>query len=174
MSNVSRVAAGLWAGAIALIVLAGCTQSAATSGGDIASVNGEKISRAQLDSKLEGSPTARQVLNSLVQTLLVDQYAKDNHVDVSDADVQKKEDDIKSKYPAGQFDMLLKQQNLTEDDVKKILRQQAGAARRPSIRTSRSPTSKSRITSTRTTRRSTNPSKSVRATSSSPTRKRPT
>jgi foldase protein PrsA len=124
MSNVSRVAAGLWAGAIALIVLAGCTQSAATSGGDIASVNGEKISKAQFDSKLEGSPTARQVLNSLVQTVLVDQYAKDNHVDVSDADVQKKEDDIKSKYPAGQFDMLLKQQNLTDDDVKKILRQQ--------------------------------------------------
>jgi len=124
MSNVSRVAAGLSVGALALAILAGCSSSGGSSGGDIASVNGEKISRSQFDSKLEGSPSARQVLNSLVQSVLVDQYAKDNHVDVADSEVQKKEDEIKSKYPAGQFDTLLKQQGLTETDVKNILRQQ--------------------------------------------------
>jgi foldase protein PrsA len=60
----------------------------------------------------------------MVQGLLIDQYAKSNNISISDADVQKKEDDIKSKYPAGQFEQILKSQNLTEDDVKRILRQQ--------------------------------------------------
>jgi foldase protein PrsA len=59
-----------------------------------------------------------------VQAALIDQYAKDNHVEIPDADVQKKEDEIKSKYPPGQFEQILKAQNLTEDDVKHILRQQ--------------------------------------------------
>jgi foldase protein PrsA len=56
--------------------------------------------------------------------MLIDQYAKDNNIQISDAAIQKKEDDIKSKYPAGQFDQILKAQNLTEKDVKDILRQQ--------------------------------------------------
>ncbi|MEO6991951.1 MAG: peptidylprolyl isomerase [Candidatus Baltobacteraceae bacterium] len=124
MSKASRFCAGLITSALALtFVLAGCSANS-SSGGDIASVNGDKISRADFDAKLEGGPQAKQILNSLVQEKLIDQYAKDNNVTVSEADVQKKEDDIKSKYPPGQFDTLLKQQNLTEDDVKKILRQQ--------------------------------------------------
>jgi foldase protein PrsA len=60
----------------------------------------------------------------MVQGMLIDQYAADSHLQISDADVQKKEDDIKSKYPPGQFEQILKTQNLTEDDVKRILRQQ--------------------------------------------------
>jgi foldase protein PrsA len=60
----------------------------------------------------------------MVQGLLIDQYAKDNNISISDADVAKKEDDIKSKYPPGQFEQILKSQNLTEADVQRILRQQ--------------------------------------------------
>jgi foldase protein PrsA len=102
--------------------LAGC--SSGSSGGDVASVNGDKISRADYDAKLEAGPQGKAILNQLVQTDLIDQYARDNHVDVSDDDVLKREDEIKSKYPPGQFENILKSQNLTEDDVKHILRQQ--------------------------------------------------
>jgi foldase protein PrsA len=121
MSN--RVLAGV-ATALLGFTIAGCAAGASGAGGDVASVNGDKISRAQFDSKLEAGPQGKAVLNQLVQGLLIDQYAKQNNINVSDADVAKKEDEIKSKYPAGQFEQILKSQNLTEDDVKRILRQQ--------------------------------------------------
>jgi foldase protein PrsA len=98
--------------------------SAAAGGGDVASVNGAAISRADYDARLESGPQGKAVLNQMIQGLLIDQYAKDNHVDISDADVQKKEDEIKSKYPPGQFEAILKAQNLSENDVRRILRQQ--------------------------------------------------
>lgn len=122
MSNASRCIAGLATAALGLSLLAGCTSNA--QGGDIASVNGQKVSRTEFDTKLEAGPQARQVLTSMVQGMLIDQYAKDKNITVPDADIQKKEDEIKAKYPPGQFEQILKQQNLTEADVKNILRQQ--------------------------------------------------
>ncbi len=115
------VSAGLAALVLGLSV-AGC--SGGSSGGDVASVNGDKISRADLDAKLEGSQQAKQIFTQMVQGILIDQYAKDNHIDISDAEVSKKEDDIKSRYQPGQFEQILKTQGLTEDDVRRILRQQ--------------------------------------------------
>lgn len=120
-----RITAGFTALLLGL-ALAGCSEgSAGGGGGDVATVNGEKISRADYDAKLEASQQGKAVFNQMVQGLLIDQYAKSNNISISDADVQKKEDDIKSKYPPGQFDSILKAQNLTDADVKKILRQQA-------------------------------------------------
>jgi foldase protein PrsA len=119
MSN--RVLA-LWAAALLGSTMAGCAGQAST--GDVATVNSEKISRADYDAKLEAGPQGKAIFNQLVQSALIDQYAKDNHVDINDADVTKKEDEIKSKYPPGQFAQILKAQNLSEDDVRRILRQQ--------------------------------------------------
>jgi foldase protein PrsA len=104
------------------LTIAGC--SGGSSGGDVATVNGDKISRADFDGKLEASQQAKGIFNQMVQGLLIDQYAKDNNISIPDSDVQKKEDDIKSKYPPGQFEQILKAQGLSEDDVKRILRQQ--------------------------------------------------
>ena len=119
-----RVTAG-FAACLLGLSLAACSEgSAGGAGGDVATVNGQKISRADFDAKIESSPQAKAVFNQMVQGILIDTYAKDNHIDISDADVQKKEDDIKSKYAPGQFEQILKTQNLTEDDVKRILRQQ--------------------------------------------------
>lgn len=106
------------------LTFAGCSGGGGTSGGDIADVNGVKISRADYDAKLEAGPQGKAIFNQLVQSALIDQYAKDNNVQISDADVTKKEDDIKAKYPPGQFAQILKAQNLTEDDVRRILKQQ--------------------------------------------------
>ncbi|BDE07697.1 hypothetical protein WPS_29730 [Vulcanimicrobium alpinum] len=121
MSRTYRAVAGL--GAIALsISLAAC--SGGSGGGDVASVNGQKISRGDFDRKLETGPQAKQVLNQMVQMALIDQYAKDKNVSATDDEITKKENEIKAKYPPGQFDQILKQQGLTEADVRQILRQQ--------------------------------------------------
>ena len=117
-----RVRAAVWAALLGL-VFAGCSGSS-PSGGNVATVNGQDITRADYDAKLEGGPQGKAVLTQLVQGALIDQYAKDNHVDVSDADVDKKIDDYRSKYPPGQFETILKSQNLTLDDVKKLVHQQ--------------------------------------------------
>ena len=123
MSHPSR-ALSLLATTLLGFAVAGCSSgSGGGGGGDVASVNDQKITRAEFDAKLEGGPQGKQVLQQLVQGALIDQYAKDNHIDVSDADVAKQEDDIKSKYPPGQFEQILKSQNLTESDVHNILRQ---------------------------------------------------
>jgi len=103
-----------------------CTFLAACAGGggNVMSVNGQNISRADLDRKLEAGPASRQTLNQMVQQALIDQYGKDAHVDVTVTDVDKKEAEVKAKYPPGQFDQILIQQGLTETDVQNILRQQ--------------------------------------------------
>jgi len=118
MSNASRALAGL-ATAVFGFMLAGC----AGSGGDVASVNGQKISRSDFDSKTEVSPASKAVLNQMVQGILIDQYARDNKITIPDADVAKQESDIKARYQPGQFEQILKSQNLTEADVQRILRQ---------------------------------------------------
>jgi len=112
---------------VALLATAGLSATLAAcsggSGGAIATVNGEPISRAAFDHKLESGPAGKQTLAQLVQSELVDQYAKKNNIVVSDAEIAKREDDIKSKYPPGQFEQILKQQGLSETDVHNILRQ---------------------------------------------------
>jgi len=110
------------ASALLGLTISGC--SGGSDGGNVATVNSQNITRADYDAKLESGPQGKAILNQLVQTALIDQYATDNHVDVSDADVQKREDEIKAKYPPGQFETILKSQNLTEADVQKILREQ--------------------------------------------------
>jgi foldase protein PrsA len=120
MSKLIRAAA-LVATAVIGVTFTGCSSS---GGGDVAAVNDQKITRADFDKKLESSPAGKQVLTQMVQQDLVDQYGRDHKIDVTQAEIDAKEADIKSKYPPGQFDMLLKQQGLTETDVQNILRQQ--------------------------------------------------
>ncbi|GAC1591723.1 MAG: posttranslocation chaperone PrsA2 [Candidatus Velthaea sp.] len=121
MSIVNRVVAGLATAALCAS-LAACSN--ASAGGDVASVNGTKITRSDFDKKLEAGPAGKQTLTQLVQQTLVDQYAADKKIEISADDIAKREADIKGKYPPGQFEQILKQQGLTEDDVKNILRQQ--------------------------------------------------
>jgi foldase protein PrsA len=122
MSIVHRTVAGLATAAL-------CVSLAACSGGSgggatIATVNGTNITKAEFDAKLEASPAGKQTLSQLIQQALVEQYAKDKGLTASDDEIKKQEDDIRAKYPPGQFDQILKSQGLTEDDVHKILREQ--------------------------------------------------
>jgi len=122
MSRTHRVVAALGTAAL-------CTSLAACSGGgsggaNVAAVNGQAITRADFDHKLESSPAAKQILNQMVQQSLIDQYARDKKIDVSQADIDKKEAETRAKFPSGQFEQILKNQGLSEADVQQILRQQ--------------------------------------------------
>jgi len=121
MSRTHRVVTLLASAALGAS-LAAC--AGGTSGGNVAAVNGQPITRADFDRKLESSPAAKQILNQLVQQSLIDQYARDKKIDVSQAEIDKKEAETRAKFPPGQFEQIVKNQGLTEQDVQQILRQQ--------------------------------------------------
>ncbi|HET9029165.1 MAG TPA: peptidylprolyl isomerase [Candidatus Aquilonibacter sp.] len=119
MPKADRILAGL-----ATVLL---TASLAACGGNdsaIATVNGQAISKAQFDSKLESSPAALGTLQQMVRNELIDQYAKNNNITVTDDEIAKKEDALKANFPNGQWDEMLKARGLTETDVHDLLRTQ--------------------------------------------------
>jgi len=122
--HASRRLAGLFALALSALLSACSATDTSGNGGEIASVNGQSISRADFDRRLDATPTAKQTLNQLIQGALIDQYAKDHSITIPDAQVDKKLDEIKAKYPPGQFDTLLASQGLAITDVRRILMQQ--------------------------------------------------
>jgi foldase protein PrsA len=118
MPKAHRVVAGL-----ATLLLA-ATLAACSSGGSIATVNGQSISRTDFDNKLESNPAAITTLQQMVREMLIDQYAQKNNVTISDADIAAKEDQIKQNFPPGSWDDMLKSRGLTEADVHQLLRDQ--------------------------------------------------
>ncbi|PZR56377.1 MAG: hypothetical protein DLM50_08915 [Candidatus Meridianibacter frigidus] len=117
--NVRRLLAGL-ATAMLALTLSAC----GGGGGTVVSVNGQNISKADFDSKLEGSPAAKQMLLPMVRSMLIEQYASKNNITVSDDEVNKKINDLKTQYGPTQFDAMVKQQGMTDDDVKRTLKDQ--------------------------------------------------
>jgi foldase protein PrsA len=111
MSKVFR----LIAGSVTLLLAASLTACAGS--GTVVTVNGQAITRAQLDAKLEASPLASSVLHQMVQEALIRQYADQNHIVVSDAEIQAREDQIKTNYPGSQWQEFLAARGLTEQDV---------------------------------------------------------
>jgi foldase protein PrsA len=118
MSKAPRALAALVALTISTMLVA------CNSGGAIATVNGQAVSRADFDAKLEANPVARQVLQQQVQEVLLDQYAAKNNIVPSDADIKAKEDAIKATFPGQPWDQVLKARGLTEADVQQALRSQ--------------------------------------------------
>ena len=119
MSKAQRIITGL-AGLLAATLFAACSGA----GGSIATVNGQPISQSDFEAKLETSPVARNILQQMVQEALIDQYAKNNNITVTDAEIAAREDQLKANFPNGSWDEMLKSRNLTEADVKNALREQ--------------------------------------------------
>lgn len=117
MPKVLRLTAGL---ATALLA---ASLTACASSGAVATVNGTPISKAAFDSKLESSPAALGTLQQMVREELLNQYAKQNNITISDADIQKAEDQLKANFPAGSWDQMLQARGLTEADVHNALRE---------------------------------------------------
>src|SRR5580658_4240501 len=118
MSNLSRAVAGL-----ATLFLAAAL-TACSSGGTLATVNGQAISQSAFDNKLESSPAAISTLQQMVREILLEQYAQKNNITVSDAEIASREDQIKANFPPGSWADMLKSRGLTEDDVHKLIRDQ--------------------------------------------------
>ena len=85
---------------------------------------GYKISKGELDTKLENMPVAHQVLQSMLQQDLVFQYAKDHNITVTEADIDAKINDIKQRLSDQQLDMALKQQGMTQQDLRDLMKEQ--------------------------------------------------
>lgn len=115
-----RVTAAVAAAGFSLL-LAACSSS---GGSTIATVNGQKITKADFDQKLETSPAGRGVLNQLIQGDLIDQYAKDNKIEPTSQQIDDEVNKVKARYPNGQFEQIVKQQGLTDADVRNIFREQ--------------------------------------------------
>lgn len=118
MSKALRIIAG------SITVLLGASLAACGNGGAVVTVNGQSISRAQLDTKLENSPVARNLLQQMVQEALITQYATENHIAVSDADIAARENQLKANYPNGAWSQMLAARGLSEQDVHDALRLQ--------------------------------------------------
>jgi foldase protein PrsA len=120
MSKAHRLVAGI-ATALLTVSLAACGGG---GGGNVVTVNGQGISHAELDSKLESSPQSRGVLQNLVMSMLIDQYGQQHHIDVTDAEIAKTESQYSSQYPGDQWAEFLKARGLTESDVHDLIRRQ--------------------------------------------------
>ncbi len=118
MSKALRITVGL-AGLLLGTLIAACS-----GGSAVATVNGQPISRSEFDQRLESSPMGRTVLQQLVQETLIDQYAKNNNITVTDAELDARENQIKANFPSGSWDEMLKARGLTESDVRNALREQ--------------------------------------------------
>ncbi|HEV3092323.1 MAG TPA: peptidylprolyl isomerase [Candidatus Cybelea sp.] len=118
MSIAQRLAVGLAA------LLFGTSLTACDNGGTVATVNGQPISQSAFDAKLEATPLARTVLQQMVQDVLIEQYAKSNNIQVTDAEITAREEQLKQNFPSGSWDEMLKSRGLTEDDVHSALREQ--------------------------------------------------
>jgi foldase protein PrsA len=109
--------ATLSAAACAVLLMTGCGDQKT-----IATVNGQKITKGQLDAKLE-QQSGKSALASMVQQDLIFQYAKEHNITASDKEVDDKLNEIKSHFPPGQFDAMLAQQGITMDDARTLVRQ---------------------------------------------------
>jgi len=106
--------------AAGMVATAGCAASK-----PVITVNGTAISKSEFDTKLESNTrNSDQVLQQMVDKVLINQYAAANNVSASDADINAALTKIEANFPAGQFDTVLKQQGLTMDDAKDIVREQ--------------------------------------------------
>jgi len=85
----------------------------------VATVNGTKITKAQLYDKLVEAG-GESTLQSMITTELVDQEAKKANVTVTDADVDAELADLKTQFGGeAAFNAALQQSNMTVEDLKK-------------------------------------------------------
>lgn len=106
------------AGLVVAMLLAAC------SGGSIATVNGDPISRSEFNARLESSPAARPVMQQLVQETLLEQYAKNNGITVTTAEIDARENQLKANFSGDTWSQMLASRGLTESDVRGIIQEQ--------------------------------------------------
>jgi len=109
------------AGLSASLILSACSAEDKTI---VSTDGGYKITKGELDAKLEAMPVAHQVLHSMLQQDLIFQWAKDHNITVTDADIDSKINDIKQRLSDQQLSDALKQQGMTQQDLRDLMREQ--------------------------------------------------
>jgi foldase protein PrsA len=107
-------------GVAASLLMTACSADDKT----IVSANGYKITKGQLDAKLESMPISKEVLHNMAQQALVFQYAKDNKIDVTEAQIDAKIAEIKQRLSDQQLADALKQQGMTQQDLRDLMKEQ--------------------------------------------------
>ncbi len=119
-----------------LTAVAGCHSSPAPD--VVATVNGKDILRADLEKYYKArlgdtpqQPTPEQAnidrlttLHDMIQDEILQQYAAKFNLTASDEDVNAKVTDMKALHTQEEFDKLLKQRNVTLDDLKRDIRRE--------------------------------------------------
>jgi foldase protein PrsA len=90
----------------------------------LVSTAGYKVTKGDLDTKLEAMPAAKQVLRSMVQQDLIFQWAKDHNIQVTDAEINAKIDEIKARLSDTQLNDALKQQGMSQQDLRNLMKEQ--------------------------------------------------
>jgi len=117
-------------------VLVGCHRS--PSGDVVATVNGKEILRSELERDYQSyvgdnpqKPSAQEadiqrltVLHQMIQNEVLQQQAAKLNLTASDEDVNARLTEMKAPYTEDQFNNMLKQRNLSLDDLKREIRRQ--------------------------------------------------
>jgi peptidyl-prolyl cis-trans isomerase SurA len=130
----SHVAAVLLSSGVLFFAVTGCHRS--PSADVVATVNGKEIPRAELERNYQiklgdnpQTPSGQEadilrlnVLQSMIQDEIMQQQAAKLNLTASDEEVNVKLTDIKAPYTEDQFNNLLKQRNMSLDDLKRDIR----------------------------------------------------
>jgi len=130
----SHIAAVLLVSGVLSFAVAGCHRS--PSADVVATVNGKEIARAELErnyqiklgdnpqkpSDQEADILRLNVLQSMIQDEVLQQQAAKLNLTASDEDVNAKVTELKAPYTDEQFNNLLKQRNMSLDDLKRDIR----------------------------------------------------
>ncbi|MBI2265318.1 MAG: peptidylprolyl isomerase [Armatimonadetes bacterium] len=96
------------------LFLCGCSKPVAT-------VNGQKITRKELDKELERI-FGKKLLERMVTRKLIEQEAKKKNIQVSDKDVISAITEFKKNVPPGQFEAMMKESNMSMEDLEGDMR----------------------------------------------------
>ncbi len=120
--NPQRWKIGVFVLLVAIVSLnAGCAQ---TKSETIATVNGEKITRDELADRLI-KQSGKEVLDQMITEKLIAQEAKKKGINISEAEINKKIEEVKKQFPDEKtFQSQLDANNLTLESLKEQIKLQ--------------------------------------------------
>ena len=105
-------------------LLFGMAVAACSSDPAVVTVNGQPITKSQLDARLENQPKAHEVLLGLVSQSVIEQYAQKNNIIVTDAEADAQARLAKANFPGQEWGQMLAIRELTESEVRPLFRDQ--------------------------------------------------
>ncbi|HEX3670382.1 MAG TPA: hypothetical protein VHT92_01625 [Candidatus Cybelea sp.] len=117
-----RAAPHLVAGLAALLSSTLVTACSSGSSGAAVTVNGQVISRAFVLEKIEQHPEARQALGHIIGETLINQYAEQHHIVVTDAEVAARERLLRAQLPGKKWNDMLAVRNISDSGVPTLVR----------------------------------------------------